>query len=777
MINTSTMDVDSPETEGSLDDGDDDLRMGEGEVSLHEYTEWLREMDEEPPWRIAADKEMDYADGKQLDTELLNAMKEQGIPPAIEDRIGPTLRALTGYEQTTRTDWRVTANGQTGSKDVADALNVELNEAERESHADNACSDAFRPQAAVGFGCVGVQRVSDPTQYRYKCAVVRRSEVRWDWTAEEWDLSDARYFKRDKWLHPERIARAFPQARELILSCGRNGATWWQQGYPGRLANQGGSSTGLTNAGQDARGWTVEEARWYDRTNKQLCLTELWYRRWVEVVLIESPDGRVVEYDAGNQVHNYGLATGMTKAFKAVVAKVRRSYWLGPHKLHDSPTPYPHSHFPYVIFWGFREDSTRVPYGYVRGLIYQQDSLNSGTALMRWGLSAYRVENTKGATQMPDAVLRRTIGRRNAHVVLDQEHMAKPGARFEVKRDVQLTEQQHQLMNDCRAVFEQLSAAPAAFTGQRGNATSGLQERTQLEQANQALGEIMGNFRRARTLMGEMLLSMIVQDLGAKEKTVIIEGDAVTEDRSVVLNKIETDPAGYTYLSNDVQRTLLKVQLEDVPSTPGYRSQQLYAMQEVIKTMPPQFQQAAMPYMVALMDTPYKREIIEALRAAGSQESPEQVEQRIQQEVQAALSKAGHDLKARELEMKERLTDAQIKKVMADAVQVGVQAAFSAMQGGAQVAMNPAIAPIADAIMQGAGYQKPNPGGDDPDFPVPGVAAGGPVPQSGGPAAAGDIGQVRENTSPAFPPIPQEPSRGMQGIETTAPDDNLPQGG
>lgn len=114
---------------------------------------------------------------------------------------------------------------------------------------------------------------------------------------------------------------------------------------------------------------------------------------------------------------------------------------------------------------------------------------------------------------------------------------------------------------------------------------------------------------------------------------------------------------------------------------------------------------------------------------------------------------------------------------MADAVQVGVQAAFSAMQGGAQVAMNPAIAPIADAIMQGAGYQKPNPGGDDPDFPVPGVAAGGPAPHSGGPGAAGDIGQVRENTSPAFPPIPQEPARGMQGIETTSPDDNLPQGG
>jgi hypothetical protein len=54
------------------------------------------------------------------------------------------------------------------------------------------------------------------------------------------------------------------------------------------------------------------------------------------------------------------------------------------------------------------------------------------------------------------------------------------------------------------------------------------------------------------------------------------------------------------------------------------------------------------------------------------------------------------------------------------------------------------------------------------------VAAGGPAPQSGGPGAADDIAQVRENTSPAFPPIPQEPARGMQGIETTSAADNLP---
>ena len=127
---------------------------------------------------------------------------------------------------------------------------------------------------------------------------------------------------------------------------------------------------------------------------------------------------------------------------------------------------------------------------------------------------------------------------------------------------------------------------------------------------------------------------------------------------------------------------------------------------------------------------------------------------------------AGHDLKVRELDMKERKTEAEIQQIMAQAVQIGVQAAFSAMQGGAQVAQMPQIAPIADAIMQGAGYVKPA-RGDDPDFPTPAVPVA--VPPGPGPMPGG----VEQNTSPAFPPVAQAPEQGMQGIETPATSDNL----
>ena len=759
--------MNTPETKthGAKDDMDADDMPG---MDLAEYTDILREIDEQPPWRAAADREMDYADGNQLGSDLLAKQKELGIPPAIEDLIGPAMLSIQGYEAASRTDWRVTASGETGGQDVADALNSRLNQAERESRADRACSDAFRPQAAVGLGWVEVGRETDPAKFPYKCQAVPRNEIDWDMRAKCPMLSDARWLRRKNWLRPERIALAFPQHKELIEVLGRAGGNWWAESMAGNI--DGGASTGLRNAWGDARGWTVEESRWFNSTSKELLLAELWYRRWESVLTIKTPDGRVVEYDEDNEAHAMAVVSG-AKVSRAVAARVRRAYWLGPHLLEDGPSPDPHTHFRYVPFAGFREDRTGVPYGYVRGMIYQQDALNSGTSKLRWGMSAVQLEYTEGTTDLTDAQLARTVGRVDSRIKLNAEGMARPGARFDVKRDYQLTNQHFQLLQNSRAAIERVSAMTAGFMGKQGTATSGLQEQTQVEQSNQALGRLMDNFRAARSQVGELLLALIIEDLSDKEATIIIEGDAVREDRAVVINKPEVDEFGQPYLSNDLQRTRLKVTLQDVPSTASYRGQQLNALSEAVKSLPDQYKVAIMPFLVSLMDVPFKVDVIKAIKAVDQQQTPEQIEAQIKQAVQDALIKAGNELKARELDLRERKTDAEISAIVAQAVQTGVASAFSAMQAANQIVMMPQVAPVADAIMQRAGYRSPNPGGDDPNYPQP-VAVQPMTPT--GPAGAPALPPgVRQNTSPAFPPAPDDGASPMAGIETATPNDNL----
>ena len=199
---------------------------GDTPLTVDEYADINYEIEDQPAWRAVADKEMDYADGNQLDTDLLRRQQALGIPPAVEDLIGPALLSLQGYEAVTRTDWRVTPNGDVGGQDVADALNYRLNTAERQSGADRACSEAFRPQIACGIGWVEVSRESDPFKFPYRCRPIRRDEIHWDMKCgDDWEA--CRFLRRQRWLSPDRIALVFPEHAELIRMVGKYGSTWW----------------------------------------------------------------------------------------------------------------------------------------------------------------------------------------------------------------------------------------------------------------------------------------------------------------------------------------------------------------------------------------------------------------------------------------------------------------------------------------------------------------------------------------------------------------------
>lgn len=728
-------------------------------LSLAIYTRWLLEIQNQPPWRAKADKWMDYVDGNQLDSEVLRKQAAVGMPPAIEPLIGPAVDSVLGFEAKTRTDWRITADTD-GGDEVAEALNHKVNQAERKSGADKACSDAFKPQYCVGIGWVEVSRESNPFKFPYRCTAIHRNEINWDMLDREPGLPKARFLIRRRWTDSEQAALKFPAKKDLI----RTASGRWTDRY--EFNTDGGNSTDLATAWQDERGWSIEEQEWRDADVGRVCLFEVWYRRWVNITALKLPDGRVVEYDERNAMHVIAVASGRVKPMPAVIAKMYCSYWMGPHKLHDGPTPYRHQEFPYVQFIGKIEDRTGVPYGAVKGMIYLQDNVNSATSKIRWGLSAVMTKRTKGAYAGTDEQFRQTISRVDADIVLNQEHMAKPGAQFEVTRDFQLNEQQYKMLQDSRMGIER-QGVPASFSGQKGNATSGLQESTQIEQATQSLATLMDNFKFSRAKVGELLMSMIIEDMIGKPESVLIKGNQIREDKIIHLNvpKVDEDTQ-VQYLDNDVERVMLKVAMSDVPSTPSFRAQQLAAMSEAFKSMPPQYQEVALPHLLALMDVPDRDKLLEDIKNAKQQLTPEIVEQKIADAVDQALTASDHALRREELALKyspDKL-QAEIKKIMADAVKIGVETTFSAMQAAGQIAVNPGIAPVGDVVMQQAGWRAPTPAGEDPNIPivesVPALAAPPALPPG-----------VQPNTSPGQPAVP---GNGMDGIETPRLTDNQP---
>lgn len=121
-------------------------------------------------------------------------------------------------------------------------------------------------------------------------------------------------------------------------------------------------------------------------------------------------------------------------------------------------------------------------------------------------------------------------------------------------------------------------------------------------------------------------------------------------------------------------------------------------------------------------------------------------------------------------EAKIALLNAQAAKTTADvddvknaSIKKMMEAMFSGMQGAEVIATNPAVAPIADELLMASGYRRPNPMGDDPNFPTPDVLSG----------AVPAIADMPTSTTREVIPLtkPTTPGVGKQrGIETLRAD-------
>jgi hypothetical protein len=119
---------------------------------------------------------------------------------------------------------------------------------------------------------------------------------------------------------------------------------------------------------------------------------------------------------------------------------------------------------------------------------------------------------------------------------------------------------------------------------------------------------------------------------------------------------------------------------------------------------------------------------------------------------------------------------AEAKRTNAQTVKEGVESEFSAIQTAEVITAVPQVAPVADRILQAAGYQPPVPPGVDPNLPeLPGSGTVmlNPIAnrRSGTEIQPGVIAQNTHPNFPANPTAPLSPEIGLgKGSETMRPD-------
>lgn len=669
-------------------------------LSPERMSKIVEELRNQPAWRLEAAKCCSYYESNQLTAEELQLLEERGAGPIIVNLIGPAIDIMLGTEAKSRTDPIVTVDDPEMS-DMADALSVKLKEAARESYADVAISEAYAGEIKAGLHWVGVSRSPDPFQYPYRVEAIHRDEVWWDWAARRSDLSDARYLVRQRWVPIEEMVSLFPEQEALIRAAGGGWSPMWMD-----LAVQ---SEPLMHAFDQERSLTWDD-EWRNLDSGMVLPREIWFRESVRVEVLDLPDGRVVEYDPQNEVHVLAVTQGVVAPRMAPTTRLYLSIWLGPHCLAE--TQWKGTRFPYVPFWGYREDKSRVPFGKIRAAIPLQDEVNSRRRKLHHLLSSKRVFADSDAldTNYNDlSDLAREVARPDAAIVTNPNRRRDNA--IKVESDLALSTQQYQVMMQSEEGIQKVMGVFNAMMGRESASSSGLAINSLVEQGNTTQGDINDNYRFARRMVFDLLLELLVEDMIGRPVEVII-GEK-SRQKKVILNQPVQDPqTGVQYLNNDVSRVIYKTALSEVPSTPSFRQQSHIMMAEVMKALPPQMQAPLMPFFIEGSEMPNRTEMADVLRKVlglgdGAQEDPRlgQMQATIQQ-LQAVIQQGAQQyegqiaslteeikglteklnnkdqeiqIKASQAEADVALKEAQAKKVRADTAATVLSAGRQAM--------------------------------------------------------------------------------------------------
>lgn len=647
-------------------------------MDLSRLERLLDDIQHQPGWRGEADKGCDYYDGKQLDAETIAALRRRNLGELSQNLIKPTIDAVLGLEAKTRTDWMVTCEDDRW-QDVSDAMNTKIKEAERETRADRACSDAHAGQIKAGFHVVEVSRTTNPFDYPYRVLPVHRREIYWDWHSLHPTWDDARYLVRKRWLDADVTAAFFPESKELIMHAAHGWAGTWASTFDfDNRVHQ------LLLSGQEIENRTrIEDMEWRNTERNRVCVFEVWYRTYHRGAVLWLPDGRKVEYDAKNPMHVAAVASGMVQPRVGVFDRLRLAYFVGPHRVMDVAST--RRRFPYVPFWGYREDLTGAPYGLIRSMLSPQDEVNARRAKMMWLLSAKRILIDADALDPKYNTLTaasQELARADSFLVLNQNRVNKDGVR--VDENMELADKQFQLLMEAKTAVQEAGGIYAAMMGQNSNATSGTAIQSLIEQGTMTLAEINDNYYFARRHVGESLLELIREDMKTQIDVMVERGFT---KKQVTVNKPMVDPeTQMPYLENDVSRAPLKVALTDVPSTPSFRAQQFTQLAEITKSLPPQLQAFVAPFIIEASELSRRKELAALMRKQlGIEGDPNSPEAQAAMQEQMAKQQQLEELGMQELMAKIKEINARGDKSMADAEKVRSEIGAGDGQANAQI--------------------------------------------------------------------------------------------
>lgn len=646
------------------------MSQAKGKLDQYQLLDLMDDITNQPDWRSLANRACAYYDGDQLEPEVKQVLKARGQPSTIHNLIAPTIDGVLGMEAKSRTDLMVISDDADEAMEImTEAVNAEYQDACRLGGVDRARADAYADQIKAGLGWAEVIRSDDPFGARYKASRVHRDEVYWDWHSRQADMSDCRWLMRRRWVDVDECKSRFPSKARII----DYSVTDWN-GFVD-VSSVEGLDPLLVSAFDEWQSFSQRSSEWISTNRKRVLLQVVYYRTFEQRKVLMLDSGRAIEFNKDDIAHLIAIQLGKAQLESRPVSVIREAWWVGPHHLIDRPCDAPYGLFPLIPFWGYRKDKSGEPYGLIARAMPAQDEVNLRRIKLTWLLQAKRVIMDADATNMPRARVLEEIERADGLIELnpDRRNGKSIAEAFEVQQDFQVASQQFQVMQDSVKLIQDTMGVYAAFLGQGSTGQSGVAISNLVEQGSTTLSEINDNYRFACQQLGQLVLGMVLEDLGKRPNyPVTVNREDKMRRKQVVLNKQAEEG-----ITNDITQLRAHIALAPIQQSAAYKQQLAERMTQAISQLPPEAQAVSFDLLVELMDVPNKAEFMERIRSTMSiPKKPEDMseEELAAQQAQAEQAQAEQELLMRELQAKVAEVEAKAAKWQAEAERVAILA-------------------------------------------------------------------------------------------------------
>jgi len=693
-----------PEAEEKNEDPlDAEDKRHEHRVLMNWYTQ---EREKQSLNRYQQSVDEDFYDHLQWSEEDARVMQERGQAPLVFNEIKAGVDWIVGTEKRARMDAKVLPREE-DDRDGAEVKTKLLKYLSDVSKTPFEESFAFKQAVKAGVGWIEDGINTDPESELLYTRAENWRNVLYDSHSVKLDISDSRYLFRWRWLDLDIAEEYFPERKEQLRSASIGSEIFGPE-QDEDLWYLGTQLQHLDTAGQPVgqRSY-ISDALFTQNKRQRVKLIEGWYFKPSTVKTLRGEEYDGEEYDESNDSHKAAVSADEVEVTQRFKMQMHVAIMTESDLILMARSPYQHNKFPLTPVWAYRRARDNAPYGAIRGWRDPQEDLNKRHSKALFILSSTRTIVEKDAVEDTEE-LREEVARPDSMIV------KKKGSELLVERDVQLADAHLLMMERDRNFIHNSGGITDQNRGVDKRGLSGKAVEKLQDQGSLTTAEIFDNYRYAKQIAGEKRLSLIeqyytdtktVRIVGSRGKMEFVPINKIDPVTGRVLNDITATKADYVVSEQDYRATIRQAMFE--------------TLVDMVSRMHPDLAIKFLDLVFQMNDDlPDREEFVARIRQINGFMPPDA---KMSPEEQAAKAAREKEMAKQQqmtedrfvAELDELLAKAEklreeAKRTRAEAAAKGVEAMKNATDAGAVIAVNPAVAPVADALLASAGLEDHN---------------------------------------------------------------------